>query len=316
MADDARRQARRARAGIDVALRRALLRRRPLHGAAAGRCEAEPRAHRRPDRLADAVLVGAGVDDDAALRVAARDGEEGGAQECGGTPAPRPRSGRRPRRRRAAPRRARAPAPAADRAAASDPAGRRRRRPAPAGREAAARAARPRPDRRASNRRSGRTRPRRRASAPGGSARRYGRCARPRRRCASAAGPCSRSRPDRISARKASACGVPPGSRVATVSSPSARSRAARRRACADLPAPSPPSRVMKRPRVTPFPGAAQPIGAELPRRVGGAARQPAERRRRLGDQRAPAASTFRPGRCAARRASRPPRPAPARGPE
>ncbi len=52
-----------------------------------------------------------------------------------------------------------------------------------------------------------------------------------------------------MTSRKASAYGEPPGSRVRTTSRPAAERRRSRRRACTDLPAPSPPSRVMKRPR-------------------------------------------------------------------
>ncbi len=52
--------------------------------------------------------------------------------------------------------------------------------------------------------------------------------------------------PDRSAARAISAPGEPPGSRVSTTSRPRARNRSASRRACVDLPLPSPPSRVMK----------------------------------------------------------------------
>src|SRR5436190_2707359 len=47
-----------------------------------------------------------------------------------------------------------------------------------------------------------------------------------------------------------SAPGEPPGSRVSTTSMPSAVSRSARSLVWVDLPAPSPPSKVMKRPRI------------------------------------------------------------------
>ena len=47
-----------------------------------------------------------------------------------------------------------------------------------------------------------------------------------------------------------SAPGEPPGSRVSSVLMPNALSRAASIAACVDLPVPSPPSKVMKRPRI------------------------------------------------------------------
>src|SRR3546814_12515383 len=51
--------------------------------------------------------------------------------------------------------------------------------------------------------------------------------------------------------RSASSPGLPPGSRVSTTSSPRARSASARRFSWVDFPTPSPPSRLMKRPRFT-----------------------------------------------------------------
>ncbi len=66
---------------------------------------------------------------------------------------------------------------------------------------------------------------------------------------ASPSAPKRAAAPDRMTSRRTSAPGEPPGSRVRTTASPSSRSRAARRRAWTDLPAPSPPSSVMNRPR-------------------------------------------------------------------
>src|SRR5690606_14170591 len=70
----------------------------------------------------------------------------------------------------------------------------------------------------------------------------------------------------------ASAPGAPPGSRVCTTSRLRPRSAAASAPASVDLPAPSPPSRVMSRPEpmalsraeqreAQAFPGAGEPIG-------------------------------------------------------
>src|SRR5262249_20348002 len=56
--------------------------------------------------------------------------------------------------------------------------------------------------------------------------------------------------PDSSTWRMMSAPAEPPGSRVTTTATASSRSRAASRSACVDLPAPSPPSRVMNRPRI------------------------------------------------------------------
>ena len=50
-----------------------------------------------------------------------------------------------------------------------------------------------------------------------------------------------------------SAPGEPPGSRVSCVRMPKARSRSPSIAACVDLPVPSPPSNVMKRPRICPL---------------------------------------------------------------
>ena len=50
-----------------------------------------------------------------------------------------------------------------------------------------------------------------------------------------------------------SAPGVPPGSRVSCTPMPNERSRAASIAAWVDLPVPSPPSKVMKRPRMSPL---------------------------------------------------------------
>src|SRR6185503_20336446 len=78
--------------------------------------------------------------------------------------------------------------------------------------------------------------------------------------------------PETRSARIASAPGAPPGSRVTTTPARSL-SASASDRASVDLPAPSPPSRVMKRPCAIPsmcageghaqaLPGLSKPIGA------------------------------------------------------
>ena len=172
-------EARRARAGIDVALRRALLRRRPLH-AASGEMNGPSRS-RTAAQMASATAssVGARVDDDAALRRRLGDGEKGArarrAMELQALASKRSA----PLPRRAAPRRARAPAPAAMssisvRSGPSSPTATCSSRSMKAAFEPAGGAligAR-------RIRRSGRTPPRRRARAPGGSARRDGRCAR------------------------------------------------------------------------------------------------------------------------------------------
>ena len=54
--------------------------------------------------------------------------------------------------------------------------------------------------------------------------------------------------PSTSSLRISSAPGVPPGSRVVTTASPASSRRAARRASWVDLPAPSPPSKVISRP--------------------------------------------------------------------
>src|SRR5262249_17345847 len=66
----------------------------------------------------------------------------------------------------------------------------------------------------------------------------------------SATGPSGCAAPDSSTWRMMSAPAEPPGSRVTTTLIASARRRAASRSACVDLPAPSPPSRVMNRPRI------------------------------------------------------------------
>src|SRR5579871_6629852 len=66
----------------------------------------------------------------------------------------------------------------------------------------------------------------------------------------SATGPSGFAAPERSTWRMMSAPAEPPGSRVTTTPTASARSRTASRSACVDLPAPSPPSRVMNRPRI------------------------------------------------------------------
>ena len=67
---------------------------------------------------------------------------------------------------------------------------------------------------------------------------------------ASASGSQRSTGPDTRRWRISSAPGEPPGSRVARVSMPRASSAAQSRAVCTVLPAPSPPSSVMKRPRV------------------------------------------------------------------
>ena len=57
--------------------------------------------------------------------------------------------------------------------------------------------------------------------------------------------------PERLGRRMCSAFSDPPGSRVAAIRWPSASSRLFRRAIWVDLPAPSPPSKVMKRPRIS-----------------------------------------------------------------
>ena len=109
-------------------------------------------------------------------------------------------------------------------------------------------ARRGRPGRRASNPRSGRTGRRRPAPAPGGSSRAGDRCAPPRTgappRTARTAGPRRRA-PFR-------GCARPSASRRArgwrSPRRPPPSRRSASRAICVDLPAPSPPSKVMKRP--------------------------------------------------------------------
>src|SRR5690606_6109214 len=54
------------------------------------------------------------------------------------------------------------------------------------------------------------------------------------------------ARPVRMSRRIASAVALPPGSRVVTTSRPRLSRKPASRRACVDLPVPSPPSKLMK----------------------------------------------------------------------
>ena len=49
-----------------------------------------------------------------------------------------------------------------------------------------------------------------------------------------------------------SAPGEPPGSRVSTARMPNARAASPSKAACVDLPVPSPPSNVMKRPPICP----------------------------------------------------------------
>src|ERR1700675_1223332 len=66
---------------------------------------------------------------------------------------------------------------------------------------------------------------------------------------ASASAPSSLPMPDSTRCRMISAPGDPPGSRVTTVRSLAAFSRSASVLICVDLPDPSPPSKVMNRPR-------------------------------------------------------------------
>ena len=138
-----------------------------------------------------------------------------------------------------------------------------RRHPAPASDPGAGPAARsaprsppgprpgPSPDRPWWNRRSGRTPPTSPPPAPGGWCARH---VRPGRRNAAASPPAAdqaRS-PFSSSSRSRSAPGAPPGSRVRSTGSPARASASASRPAWVDLPAPSPPSSVMKRPGCTP----------------------------------------------------------------
>src|SRR5579885_3627441 len=66
----------------------------------------------------------------------------------------------------------------------------------------------------------------------------------------SVSAPSGLAAPDKRMCRIISAPGEPPGSRVSTTASPSAVSFSASLLACVDLPLPSPPSKVMKRPRI------------------------------------------------------------------
>src|SRR5579862_3215923 len=68
---------------------------------------------------------------------------------------------------------------------------------------------------------------------------------------ASASGPSGLATPDKITCRMISAPGDPPGSRVSTTPIPIDRKRCANAAAWVDLPVPSPPSKVMKRPRIS-----------------------------------------------------------------
>ena len=104
------------------------------------------------------------------------------------------------------------------------------------------------PDRPSSNRRTDRRPPTFRPPAPGGSSS-------PRvrrgRQNAAASRPARTSPPTSPSSRsrRISAPGAPPGSRVRSTGRPSRTSASASSRACVDLPAPSPPSSVMNRPK-------------------------------------------------------------------
>src|SRR5215831_12365797 len=69
-------------------------------------------------------------------------------------------------------------------------------------------------------------------------------------RIVSTSGPSGLAAPESSTWRMMSAPAEPPGSRVTTTPIASARRRSARRPAWVDLPAPSPPSKVMKRPRI------------------------------------------------------------------
>ena len=154
-------------------------------------------------------------------------------------------------------------------------------------------AARARPDRPGSNRRSGRTAPMRPAPGPAGWSRRDGRSA--RRRTAAPRRTGRRAWPRRRGEGRgcASARGEPPGSRVTRTGCPAPRGAPRRRAICVDLPAPSPPSNVMKTSRRITSPyratlveGAPHPAGADLEqcrpaRRLPKAAGRQRPRRRR-----------------------------------
>src|SRR3981189_3590661 len=100
----------------------------------------------------------------------------------------------------------------------------------------------------------------------------------------SAKGPSGLAAPDNSTWRMISAPGDPRGSRVTTTAMACERRRRANSSAWVDFPAPSPPSKVMKRPRISPCLVACAPLypfaagteqpNDELARRVEGAARQ------------------------------------------
>src|SRR5712671_2644141 len=102
----------------------------------------------------------------------------------------------------------------------------------------------------------------------------------------SAKGPSGLAAPDNSTWRMISAPADPPGSRVTTTAMACERRRRANSSAWVDFPAPSPPSKVMKRPRISPCLVACAPLypfaaGTEQPndqfaRRIEGAARQAA----------------------------------------
>src|SRR5258707_655395 len=102
----------------------------------------------------------------------------------------------------------------------------------------------------------------------------------------SAKGPSGLAAPDNSTWRMISAPADPPGSRVTTTAMACERRRRANSSAWVDFPAPSPPSKVMKRPRISPCLVACAPLypfaagteqpNDELARSVEGAARQPA----------------------------------------
>src|SRR5262245_34780035 len=95
-------------------------------------------------------------------------------------------------------------------------------------------------------------------------------------RIASACDPNGCAAPLSTTWRMASAPGEPPGSRVSTTPSPKARRRSASIAAWVDLPVPSPPSNVMKRPRVTIGPSMAlrMAFGAARSQALGAGAEQ------------------------------------------
>src|SRR6185369_12888350 len=79
---------------------------------------------------------------------------------------------------------------------------------------------------------------------------------------ASACGPRGFAAPDSSTWRIASAPAEPPGSRLTTTLKPSACKRLASSDTCVDLPAPSPPSKVMNFPRISRVGKGLQPIDA------------------------------------------------------